>query len=57
MRPIYLPTSLRLVSFSAKSPNYGLEIHIAGGFATATVAKPAKNDLMLDPCEGADREA
>jgi hypothetical protein len=41
-RPINLPMSLRLESFLAKPPNYGLEIHIAGGFAAATVAKPAK---------------
>ncbi len=33
---------VRGYEFLAESPNYGLEIHIAGRFATTTVAKPAK---------------
>jgi hypothetical protein len=40
-----------------EQPQAGLEIHIAGGFAMATVAKPAKAIGCVDPCEGADREA
>jgi hypothetical protein len=41
--PAYRSADESAVSeFLAKSQNYGLEIHIAGGFATATVAKPAK---------------
>ena len=40
-RPINPPMSA-VSEFLARSPKYGPEIHIAGGFTTATVAKPEK---------------